>query len=52
VSVALQRVQAVTILRQDVVTAEDVSSRLRVFLGFLPISWHNLLRATGDGFRF
>ncbi len=52
VSVTLQSVQAVTIGSQDVVMAEDASSRLGVLLGFSSISLHNLLPATGDGFRF
>ncbi len=48
---AFQRVQAATILCQAVVAAGEASSNRGVLPGFLPISLHNLVRATGDGFR-
>jgi hypothetical protein len=49
---ALQKVQATTILRQVVVAIGEASSRLGVLASFLPTSLHNLLHAIGDGFRF
>jgi len=51
VSVALQRVQVTTILRRAVVAASEASSRLGVLPSFSPISLHDLLHATSDGFR-
>lgn len=48
---ALQRVQAITILCWAVVVAGEACSRLNVLPGFSPISLHNLLRAIGDEFR-
>ncbi len=49
---ALQRVQAITILRRAVVaTGEVSSSRFDVFSNVLFITLHDLLCATGDGFR-
>jgi hypothetical protein len=48
---AFKRIQAIAILWHAVMTAGEVSSRLGVRRGFSPISLHNLLRATGDGFR-
>jgi hypothetical protein len=52
VSVALQRVQAITILRRAVVATREVSSfRFGVIPDFSSITLHDLLCATGDGFR-
>jgi hypothetical protein len=51
VSVAFQKVQGATILRHAVVAAGEASSNRGVLPGFLPISLHDLLSATGDGFR-
>jgi hypothetical protein len=48
---AFTRIQAITILWHAVMTAGEVSPRLGVLPGFSPITLHNLLRATGDGFR-
>jgi hypothetical protein len=48
---ALKKIQAATVLRKVVVAAREASSRLGVLPSLLPISLHNLLRATGDGFR-
>jgi hypothetical protein len=48
---ALQKVQAMTILRQAVVTIEETSSKLGVLSKFSLISLHDLLRATSHGFR-
>jgi hypothetical protein len=50
VLVALQRVQAGIVLHRAIVNAKKVSLELGV-LGFSPISLHDLLHATGDGFR-
>jgi len=49
--VAFQKVQAVTILQWVVVIVEKAFSRLDVLLNFSPISLHDLLCATSDGFR-
>jgi hypothetical protein len=50
--VALQNVQAGTILHhQAVVALREASFRLGVLPGFSSIALHNLLCATGDGFR-
>jgi len=48
---ALQTVQAITILHQLVVAVREASSKLGVLSGFLPISLHDLLCATSDKFR-
>ncbi len=48
---AFQRVHAATILCQAVVAAGEASSNRGILPGFLPISLHDLLRATADGFR-
>jgi hypothetical protein len=48
---AFQRVQAANILYQAIVAFGEAFFKLGVFLGFLSISLHNLLRATSDGFR-
>ncbi len=48
---ALQRGQATTILCRAVVAAGEASSKLGVLSGFAFISLHDLLHATGDGFR-
>jgi hypothetical protein len=49
--VAFQKVQAATILQWVVVIVEKAFSRLDVLLNFSPISLHELLCATSDGFR-
>jgi len=51
VSVALQRVEVATILCWAVVVAGEACFRLGVLPGFSLVSLHDLLRATGDGFR-
>jgi hypothetical protein len=51
VSIALQKVQATTILQQVVVVVGEASSRLGVLPSFSPTSLRNLLHAIGDGFR-
>jgi hypothetical protein len=48
---ALQIVQATTILCQAVVAIGEASSRLDVLLSFSPISLHDLLHATSDELR-
>jgi len=50
VSEAFQRVQVTTILHRAVVAASKASYRLGVLPSFLPISLHDLLCATSDGF--
>jgi hypothetical protein len=49
---ALQKIQAITILCWTIMTAKKVFFRLGVLLGVAPISLHDLLRTIGDGFRF
>ncbi len=51
VSVALKRMQAVTIQRNAILVAWKASSRLGGFLCFSPISLCELFCAIGDGFR-
>ncbi len=51
VLVAFKKVQAATILQWEFVIVEKAFSRLDVLLHFSPISLHDLLCATGDGFR-
>jgi len=51
-SVALQRVQATTVLRQAVVAAGEACSRLDVLPGFQLIYLHDLLLVMGLGPRF
>ncbi len=48
---ALLGVQAIVILFQIVVARRKAFFRLGVLFGFLPISLHDLLHATSDGFR-
>jgi hypothetical protein len=48
---ALQTIQVVTILYQVVVAIKEASFRCDVLSSFSPISLHDLLCATSDGFR-
>jgi hypothetical protein len=48
---AFQRVQAANILYQATMAIGEVSFGLGVLPSFLPISLHNLLSASSDGFR-
>jgi hypothetical protein len=50
--VIFQKVLTTTILCWAVVTMKEASSKLGVLLNFSPISFHDLLHATHDGFRF
>jgi len=51
VSLALQRIQATTILHQAIVATKQAFVRLRVLPSFLHITLHDLFCAIGDGFR-
>jgi hypothetical protein len=51
VSLALQRVQATTILHQVIVATKEASSRLGVLPSFSHITLHDLFCAIGDEFR-
>jgi hypothetical protein len=51
VSLALQKVQATTILHQAIVATKEASLKLGVLPSFLHITLHDLFCAIGDGFR-
>jgi hypothetical protein len=49
--VDFEKVKVITILQQIVVVVEKTFFKPSVFLGFLPISLHNLFRAISDEFK-